>query len=332
MISISVDLSQAKSFVARGRGEGGEQARALVSWMRRFVKDGIKSLLRAELTIVLERDDGNTRNGFRTRKLALSGIGDLVLSVPWDRKSQFRTAFLPFRKRRTAELEELASEMFLAGMSTRDVSRTVERHFGSKFDSKEISRMVAATSGELDAWRDRDLRETKYKFLYLDGAYFAVRRGTIVERLAFLCVIGVRADDEKMEVLSIEVGDREEKSLWAELFQSLERRGLNMNAVELGIMDGLAGLESAFCAAFPNARTQRCQVHAKRNALKRISIRERDAFKADLDCVFYAKTEAKARGAFVELVAKWQTKYPGAVGVIERDLDRMVALLPVGGT
>jgi len=324
VISISVDVSQAKSFLARGRGEGGEQVGALMAWARRLVKDGIESLLRAELSIVLERDDGNTRNGFRTRKLALSGIGDLMLSVPRDRKSAYRTALLPFRKRRTAELEELAAEMFLAGMSTRDVSRTVERHFGSKFDSKEISRMVAATSGELDAWRERDLRATKYKFLYLDGANFSVRRGTIVERLAFLCVIGVRADDEKMEVLSIEVGDREQKTLWEELFQGLERRGLDMSAVELGIMDGLAGLESAFGAAFPNARTQRCQVHAKRNALKRVSVRERDAFRGDLDRVFYAKTEASGRSAFVELAAKWKKKYPAAVGVVERDLDSLL--------
>jgi transposase-like protein len=330
VISISVDVSQAKAFLARGRGEGGEQARALVAWARRFVKDGIESLLRAELTILLERDEGNTRNGYRSRTLALSGIGDVALRVPRDRRGAYRSAFLPFRKRRTAELEELAAEMFLAGMSTRDVSRAVERHFGSRFDSKEISRMVAATSGELDTWRTRDLRGTKYKFLYLDGANFSVRRGTNVERLPFLCVIGVRADDEKMEVLSIEVGDREQKALWEELFQSLARRGLDMTAVELGIMDGLAGLESAFGAAFPNARTQRCQVHAKRNALKRVSVRDRDAFKADLDAVFYAKTEAQGRLAFTELTAQWKAKYPSAVGVIERDLDSLLRFFAWG--
>jgi transposase-like protein len=324
VISVTVDVSQAKAFLARGRGQGGQQARALMAWASRFVKEGIESLLRAELSIVLERDDGNTRNGFRSRRLALSGLGDLIIRVPRDRQSHYQSALLPFRKRRTAELEELAAEMFLAGMSTRDVSRTVERHFGSRFDSKEISRMVAATSGELDAWRSRDLHATKYRFLYLDGANFRVRRGTIVERLSFLAVIGVREDDEKMEVLAIEVGDREKTALWAELFQGLARRGLDMGAVELGIMDGLAGLESAFRAAFSNARTQRCQVHAKCNALKRVSVRDRDAFKADLDHVFYAKTEAKARSAFVDLVSHWKAKYPSAVEVIERDLDSLL--------
>lgn len=135
-----------------------------------------------------------------------------------------------------------------------------------------------------------------------------MRRSSIVERLAFLCVIGVRADDEKMEVL----------------FQSLGRRGLDMTAVELGIMDGLAAFESAFCAAFSCARTQRCQVHATLNALGRVSIRDRDAFKVDLGVVFYAKTEAKARLAFTGLTAKWKPKYPGAFGVIGRGLDSLL--------
>jgi len=97
-----------------------------------------------------------------------------------------------------------------------------------------------------------------------------LRRGRTVERLPFLCVVGARANDGGMEVLAIEVGDREQQALWAELFQGLARRGLDMSAVELGIMDGLPGLEAAFRAAFPNAQPQRCQVHAKRNALRRV--------------------------------------------------------------
>jgi len=218
----------------------------------------------------------------------------------------------------------MAAEMFLAGLSTRDVLRVVEKHFGSRFDSKEVSRMVAATGEELDAFRRRDLSATAYRFLYLDGAYFSVRRGKTVERLPFLAVIGVRSDDEKLEVLAIEMGDREQKSLWAELFQDLLRRGLDSQGVELGIMDGLPGLESAFCAAFPNARTQRCQVHAKRNALKRVSKKDREAFRKDLDAVFYAKTEARSRKAFTNLLSTWKTKYPSAVAVIARDLDSLL--------
>lgn len=83
------------------------------------------------------------------------------LRVPRDRQGCYRRELLPFRKRRTQALEDLAAEMFLGGLSTRDVARVLERHFGERFDSKEISWMVAATSSELDAWRRRTLAGTR---------------------------------------------------------------------------------------------------------------------------------------------------------------------------
>lgn len=58
------------------------------------------------------------------------------------RSLQFRSELLPFHKRRTGELEKLAAEMFLAGLSTSDVARVLERHFGERFDSMKISRMA----------------------------------------------------------------------------------------------------------------------------------------------------------------------------------------------
>jgi putative transposase len=320
MIRVAIDVSEAKSLLANAAG-GRERMQALVEWTRQWVRRGLEALLRIELTVLLEREQGTTevpnwRNGYRSRTLSLAGLGPLGLRVPRDRQGHYRSELLPFRKRRTVELEELAAEMFLGGLSTRDVCRVLERHFGERFDSKEISRMVAATSAELDAWRQRDLSATAYRFLFLDGANFQVRRGRGVE--------GARVGDGGMEVLAIEVGDREQKTLWAELFQGLARRGLDMNAVELGIMDGLPGLEAAFRAAFPHAQTQRCQVHAKRNALRRVGKAAREEFRRTLDAVFYAPSEAEARRGFRTLRERWQGPYPSAVQIIERDLDSLL--------
>jgi len=256
--------------------------------------------------------------------LVLGTLGSLLLRIPRDRQGKYRTEFLPFRKQRSRELEELAAEMFLEGLSTRDVSRVLERHLGKKYDSKEISRMVDATSEALDAWLTRDLSGLKYRFLFLDGSNFNVRRDQTVEKIPFLAVIGVLAKDDRMEVLALTVGDKEQKSLWEELFRDMKRRGLDADGVELGIMDGLPGLESAFASAFSQAQTQRCQVHAKRNALKKVSKKNRQAFKTDLDQVFYAPNEAQARKAYHKLVTNWSRSYPSAVNVITRDLDSLL--------
>ena len=49
-------------------------------------------------------------------------------------------------------------------------------------------------------------------------------------------------------------------------------------AVELGIMDGLPGLEQIFKRFFSRAQTQRCQKHAKANACRRVRKKERELF------------------------------------------------------
>jgi putative transposase len=328
MISISVDVVEAKRMMKGIGKEGRERTGALLAWAKEMARKAIEGLLRAELTVILEREADECgvdhRNGYRSRTLVLGTLGSLLLRIPRDRQGKYRTEFLPFRKRRSRELEELAAEMFLEGLSTRDVSRVLERHLGKKYDSKEISRMVEATSGALDAWLSRDLSGVKYRFLFLDGSNFNVRRNKVVEKIPFLAVMGVRAKDDRMEVLALTVGDKEQKSLWEELFRDMKRRGLDADGVELGIMDGLPGLESAFGAAFSQAQTQRCQVHAKGNAMKRVSKKDRKAFKADLDQVFYAPNEAQARKAYHKFVANWGRSYPTAVGVITRDLDSLL--------
>lgn len=43
------------------------------------------------------------------------------------------------------------------------------------------------------------------------------------------------------------------------------KRGLQGEALKMGIMDGLPGLEAAFQEAFPRAQTQRCIVHKLHN-------------------------------------------------------------------
>ncbi len=44
MISISVDVSQAKAFLEKGRHGAGEQVRSLSLWAQRFVKEGLEGL------------------------------------------------------------------------------------------------------------------------------------------------------------------------------------------------------------------------------------------------------------------------------------------------
>src|SRR2546425_13342001 len=121
-------------------------------------------------------------------------------------------------------------------------------------------------------------------------------------------------------VVALEMGERERADLGASVLRDLVDGGLNREAVELGIMDGLPGLAALFQRFFPRAQTQRCQKHAKANACRRVRKKEREAFSKDLNRIFYAASESAARVAFFSLREQWGRLFPSAVQILERDL------------
>lgn len=92
--------------------------------------------------------------------------------------------------------------------------------------------------------------------------------------------------------------------------RSLLERGLNAEAVELGIMDGLPGLEMLFKRFFSRAQTQRCQKHAKARACQRVRKAEREEFSQDVNKIFYGPNESAARNSFHEIKAKGAGCFP----------------------
>ncbi len=312
--------------------------KSLKVWLLEKVQAWLNALLRSELDEHLGRKayepavvaNPNYRNGSRPRKLNLFGLGPMELAVPRDRQGTFQSKLLPERKGQDAEFEALIAECWLAGLSTHDISRITANHFGQRYDSKQVSRIVERATEELETWQRRGLAGRKYKFLFIDGINVKVRiqdpvsKQNRVGKQSFCVVLGVSEEHEVYEVLSVTMGDREDSGLWADIFNDLQRRGLEASSVELGIMDGLPGLEEVFAHCFQQATTQRCQVHAKRQALKRVRKNERPAFKKSLDSVLYAPGEAEARKNFYAFRETWQPLFPGAVGVIERDLDSLL--------
>src|SRR5687767_5607294 len=139
----------------------------------------------------LDEAHGNYRNGYRTRKINFFGLGVVEVRVPRDRNGEFQSALLPERKGQDPELEELLAEAFLAGLSTRDLARISGKHLGHRYDSKQISRIVARATTELEAWRQRRLDQVDYKFLFIDGANFKLRINGHVGTQSFCAVLAI---------------------------------------------------------------------------------------------------------------------------------------------
>src|SRR2546426_12315941 len=226
------------------------------------MKTWINSLLEGERDEFLGRDrharldqgHDNYRNGYRPRRINFFGLGEIELKVPRDRQGEFTSQWLPERKGQDPELEAFLAEAFLAGLSTRDLARISEKHLGHKYDSKQISRIVARATTELEAWRRRSLQGQPYKFLYVDGANFLVRINGHVSRQSFCAVLGVSEENERFEVLALEMGDRERADLWASLFGDLAERGLNWKRSSWASWMDCPDWKPSFSASFPDRR------------------------------------------------------------------------------
>jgi len=141
-----------------------------------------------------------------------------------------------------------------------------------------------------------------------------------IDIIPVLVAIGVREDGTKL-VLSLQSGDKESATAWREFFRDLKGRGLNPSFVQLGIMDGLTGLEKVFEEEFSHAKIQRCQVHVARNVLAKVPTSLKQQVADDLRSIFYASSRKKAEEFAVSFAAKWEKDLPSAVKCLANSLS-----------
>jgi transposase-like protein len=289
------------------------------------VSDTLEELMRAEIELFLGEPAqvANKRNGFVTRTFAIHGIGTVRLRVPRDRLGKFESKVIPARRRYDEAIEKDLALLHLAGISTRMLAMLSGRVLGVKVSAKEVSNALATIVPAAKRFLERRLDDRRFKYLYLDGTNFHVRRTTVgIEPT--LVVIGIDELDRK-SVLAMVQGAKESKGAWEMVFAELKERGLDPSAVQLAVMDGLTGLEDAFGEAFPTARALRCWVHKARNVLPRVPTRYQAEFKRAWDAIQYADGEPAARAAYAALVAQFGKACPEAVENLGRDIDALLA-------
>ncbi len=293
----------------------------------------MSSLMDSELTRHLgrgryERLGGrcNYRNGKYDRKLTLKGIGEVNLEVPRDRKGTFQTRVIPKWRRYEKALVDDLSLMFLSGCSTRSLSLISKRLIGRSISPTEISNATRELSVAVEQWRLRDLSQEAIKYLYLDGVNFNMRLSDGIAKVPVLVIIGVALNGQKL-VVGLQSGDKESASSWREFFKDLKVRGLQGNRIELGIMDGLPGLEKVFAEEFPKAKIQRCQVHVARNVLAKVPRKLKEPVADDMRSVFYASSKKKAWAFHEEFEKKWKRDIPSAVKCLQGSVKACLTYL-----
>lgn len=239
-------------------------------------------------------------NGYKP-KTVTTRIGKVTFDVPQVRDGSFYPQALVKGLRSERALTLALAEMYVQGVSTRNVAAITEQLCGVELTSTQVSRAAAQLDAALDQWRTRPLDACRY--LLLDARDENVRIDGQVRDAAVLIAMGVR-DDGKRAILGVSVAVGEHEAHWRQFLQSLVQRGLS--GVQLIVSDAHDGLQAARRAVFGGVPWQRCQFHLQQNAQAYVPRQELKAeVAADIRAIFTAPTRADADSLLARTVQKY---------------------------
>ena len=274
----------------------------------------IKEMMEAEMddhlgyTKSQRSDSDDYRNGYKSKRIN-SSYGSMDIQVPQDRKSTFEPQVVKKRQKDISEIDQKIISMYAKGMTTRQISDTLQDIYG--FDASEgfISDVTDKILPQIEDWQKRPLAEV-YPVLYIDAIHYSVRDNGVIRKLAAYVILGINPDGQK-EVLTIQVGDNESSKYWLSVLNELKNRGVKDILVICA--DGLTGIKEAITAAYPKTEYQRCIVHQVRNTLKYVADKDRKPFAADLKTIYQAPSEEAALEELEKVTEKWTEKYPNSM-------------------
>jgi transposase-like protein len=261
------------------------------------------------------------RNGYKAKRIN-SSYGSMDIQVPQDRKSTFNPQVVKKRQKDISDIDQKIISMYAKGMTTRQISDTLEDIYGFEASEGFISDVTDKIMPQIEDWQNRPLSEV-YPVLFIDAIHYSVRDNGIIRKLAAYIVLGINQDGRK-EVLAIEVGENESAKYWLSVLNSLKNRGVK--DILILCADGLSGIKEAITAAYPKTEYQRCIVHQVRNTMKYVSDKDRKPFCADLKTIYQAPTEEKAMEALERVTEKWSEKYPNSMRSWNQNWD---AICPI---
>lgn len=304
---LRADLSKARTYSDLMGSDGA---------IKKILKNALEGMLDAELTEHLGyekyspsgKNSGNSRNG-KTKKTLRNDNGEIELTVPRDRNSDFDPIIVKKYERTIGPIEDKIISMYAKGMTTRDIQSHVEEMYGLDISPVLISDITNKIVEKAIQWQSRIL-EPLYAIIYFDAIFYKIREeGRIKSKAAYTC-LGIDLDGKK-DLLGLWVSETEGANLWHGVVTELRNRGVQ--DILIACVDGLKGFPEAINSVFPQTEVQQCVIHLIRNTLKYISYKDSREFMTDLKKVYKAPTEESALQALEMVEAKWGKKYPLAL-------------------
>jgi putative transposase len=272
------------------------------------------------------------RNGKARPRQVTVGSGTMEIAAPRvnDRRTdaegnrqRFTSAILPPYMRRSPKVAEVLPILYLRGLSTGDFQEALKALLGEEaagLSPSNISKLLSGWVEEYQRFRQRDLSDRDYVYIWADGVHFNIRLEE--DRLCTLVIMGARPDGTK-ELIAVEDGYRESTESWCAVLRDLRRRG--MRAPVLAVGDGALGFWAALRDVWPETREQRDWVHRIINVLDKLPKRLQPKAKSALQEIMKAPTREAAEKDIAAFAEEYGAKYPKAVETLKREQDKQLA-------
>ena len=110
---------------------------------------------------------------------------------------------------------------------------------------------------------------------------------------------------------------------------SLHRRSLRGEALQVVTTDGAPGLIAALDLVYPLARRQRCWVHKLRKVSNKLRKRHREPCLREARSIYLAPTRREAVRCFRAWQRHWEALEPAAVAGLAQDLEALLVCFEV---
>jgi transposase-like protein len=269
-----------------------------------------------------EREEGRKatglRNGYeRARVKTAEGVLEIQLPQVRGLPGPYESKIWSRLGNKTEVLEHMVTEMWVRGLSVRDVEEAMLAATGAfVLSDTAVSYVTEQLYSQYEAFRTRDLSSFDVAYLFIDAVYEPLRRHG--SKLAILCAWGITTDGRRM-LLDLTTGNGESEMLCLEFLRGMVTRGLQPPLTVT--TDGALGLISAVETAWPHSKRIRCWFHKMQNLQDKVPPDAWPSFKAQVIDVRDAATKEEAQRRFNELVKSKERELPEACRCLKDDLD-----------
>ncbi len=299
-----------------------ETTRAVKHLLENRMHDELADYLRAARYVRLPRRRGY-RNGHYYRRLTTTYGTISDLEIPRSRDGGFRPSVVDRYQQRTAQVDALIRNVFLGGVSTRQVGPVLAQVLGDTVSAATVSTVTKTLDRAVETFHRRPLAD-RYRYLVLDAVSLRVKTPDGTRRRLVLVAYGVTTTGQR-ELLDYRLVRQEGQGPWEAFLTTLVCRGLTGSQLQLITTDGQRGLHAALDLVYPHVPRQACWVHVLRNVAQHLRVRDRERCLHMTRFIYQARTRAAAERALWQWVRAWRRVAPKAVASLLRDWEALLA-------